>query len=84
VANIEGILLMGVKLRGYQSRLIEALASGNLPAGGVGRVAVIHDRRCGVFIGKTCNCTPEISIHTGDGEVALVDADGSVSRVKQS
>ena len=81
---------MGVKRRkppkrGYQHRLTTALGSLDLPAVGVGRVSVFHDPGCALLAGKGgCNCTPDISISTGDGQVAVVDPDGSVSRVKQS
>ena len=75
---------MGAKLRGYQERLTAALASGDLPAVGVGRVAVHHDRKCRIFRGGACTCVPDISIHTGDGDVSVVDRDGAVSKVKQS
>jgi hypothetical protein len=69
--------------RGYQDRLTAALSSLDLPAG-VGRVSVFHDKRRGVFRGRVCNCTPDISIHTGDGDVAVVDLGGALNRVKQS
>ena len=42
---------MGAKLRNYQDRLTAALGSGDLPAVGVGRVAVHHDRKCRIFRG---------------------------------
>ena len=69
---------------GYHDRLTVALGSMDLPAVGVGRVSVFHDRWCGVFSGRQCNCVPDISISTGDGQVTVVDPDGSVSLVKQS
>jgi hypothetical protein len=70
---------------GYQDRLTAALGSMDLPAVGVGRVSVFHDPGCALLAGKGgCTCTPEISIDTGDRQVAIVAPDGSVSRVKQS
>jgi hypothetical protein len=71
------------KQRGYQHRLIAALASGDLPAVGVGRVAVHHDNDCGIWSDGQCTCTPDISIHHGE-DVAVVDVDASVSSVKRS
>ena len=75
---------MSVKLQDYQRRLVAALTSGALPDVGVGGVAVQHERKCRIFRGGACTCTPEISINTGDGQVAVVAPDGSVSRVKRS
>ena len=74
------------KLRepGYEDRIAVALGLLDLPAVGVGRVGVYHDQKCGLFAGRPCNCVPDISITTGDGHVAVVAPDGSVSRVKQS
>ena len=73
-----------VSKTGYQDRIAVALNSLDLPAVGVGRVGVYHDQKCGLFAGRPCNCVPDISIHVGDGDVAVVGPDGSVSRVKQS
>ena len=75
---------MSKKLQDYQARLTTALGSLDLPAVGVGRVAVHHGRKCRIFRGGGCTCTPDISIHVGDEDVAVVGPDGSVSRVKQS
>ena len=75
---------MGANLRSYQERLTAALASGDLPAVGIGRVAVHHGRKCRIFRGGACTCVPDISIHVGNEDVAVVGPDGSVSRVKQS
>ena len=80
---------MGIKRRkppkrGYQDRLNAALGSLDLPAVGIGRVSVFHDANCPMLSGGPCRCVPDISINTGDGDVAVVGPDGSVSRVKQS
>jgi hypothetical protein len=69
---------------GYQGRLMKAVGSIAVPPGTVGHVTVIHGGdRCRLLKGAgPCSCTPEISIHLCDGEVAVVDPAGSVSRVK--
>ena len=69
---------MKAKVQNYQLKLIAALGAG-LPADGVGHVTVAHDKTCGVFAGRECNCTPDITINTG-GQVSVVAPDGSVSR----
>ena len=70
-----------VSKTGYQDRLATALGSMDLPAVGVGRVSVFHDPGCALLAGKGgCTCTPDISISTGDGQVATVAPNGSVSR----
>jgi hypothetical protein len=82
--NGEEFQPVSVKLRNYQMRLIAALTAGAVPDGGIGQVAVQHERKCPIFRGGVCSCTPDISINTGDSRVAFVAPDGSVSRLKRS
>jgi hypothetical protein len=75
---------MEKKRKGYRHRLVEALGSMDFPAVGVGRVAICHDKGCGIWSTGQCTCTPDISIPHGE-DVAVVGEDGSVSeRVRRS
>ena len=73
-----------VRQPGYQDRLTTAINSLDLPVVGVGRVSVFHDAGCPMLSGGPCRCVPDISIHVGNEDVAIVGPDGSVSGVKHS
>ena len=64
----------------YLSRLLRAVNLGFIDAGTCARVMVAHDDWCELKKGGSCNCNPDITIHTDDGSTFNVLADGSLRR----
>ena len=47
----------------YEAKLLQMWAIGALPrTAGYHQISVWHDDECGVFVGKRCNCDPEIKL----------------------
>jgi hypothetical protein len=51
----------------YKIKLIQALISGQISnqPGTVNLIQVLHDDWCGIFRGKSCNCSPVIKVKPG-------------------
>jgi hypothetical protein len=45
-------------------KLLAMQAQGQLPAGRLSEIDVLHDDWCGIYVGDYCNCHPEIRLRT--------------------
>jgi hypothetical protein len=68
---------------GYIHRLMAAHAKGHTPLGGLSIATIQHDNWCGIYKGRECSCTPDITLSDHEG-VTVVDLDGNGTKVRRS
>jgi hypothetical protein len=65
---------------GYLHRIVAAFGDAKLTPG-VHLAAIEHDRWCGIYRGRGCDCVPDISVSDPHGGVTVVDERGNTTRM---
>jgi hypothetical protein len=70
---------------GYVHRITAAHAElGDEFRSKLAHAVIEHDSWCGIYRGRACDCSPNISLHCDGGDVLVVDEEGRTKKVAVS